>query len=74
VEAPTSETSLKLLCRTVRYFRVNLGAAGHAVRAHHQEYLPFRDRITYSLCYEDRDARPANRKARVINQLMIDRH
>ncbi len=70
VEAPTSETTLKLLRDQFGVSeQVKLGRAVMLCAPTIKNNLLPWDRITHYLCYEDRNAEPANRKARVIDQL-----
>ena len=70
VEAPTSETTLKLIRDQFGISEgVKLGRAVMLCAPAIKNNLPPRDRTTHYLCYEDKDAKPANRKVRIINQL-----
>ena len=70
VEAPTSEITLRQIrdqfgvSEGVKLDRVMMLCAP-AIKNN----LPPRDRTTHYLCYEDREAKPANRRARAVNQL-----
>jgi hypothetical protein len=70
VEAPTSEITLKLIRDQFGVSEaVRLGPVVMLCAPATKNNLPPRDRITHYLCYEDKDAKPANRRAQVINQL-----
>ena len=70
VEAPTSEITLKLIRDQFGISTdVKLGRAVMLCAPAIKNNSPPRDPLTHYLCYEDKDATPANRKATVINQL-----
>lgn len=70
VEAPTSAVTLKLLRDQFGISEgVKLGRPVMLCAPTAKNGTSPKDRITHYLCYEDAEAKPADRKARIINQL-----